>query len=52
MQELGPPGNDMRNYAMLLNDRHRSFYQKSGGPHLKGWMNRANNRLLFIDTCK
>ena len=35
--------------AHELNERHRADYQKWGGVHLPGWLNRADEREKFIE---
>jgi len=51
MKQLGSAGTDMKSYAKKMNELHRQFYKQIGGPNLQGWLNRANARDQYIDSC-
>lgn len=50
-RKLGPAGSDMKKYATDMNNLHRQLYKNIGGPNLQGWLNRADARDRFINSC-
>jgi len=46
---LASASGDDKAIATQLNEQHRADYQKWGGVHLPGWLNRADEREKFIN---